>query len=208
MKRILSIIILLICISLTFFCTGCKDYSNYMNEPGYEEYISDCDTGEIAPFFEMDEAMYNDTAVGEKAREFYRNNKRRVGNYQITNYMEGVCINRIYRPIDFDGEIPETLDGLPVVKLGCYIDKNGNLMPFLPIDYNYYVKLPSTLKYISYRCCSNDWIMDVVENNPYYEVEYDLNKGDGVADCLFVIVEGEKIFVETDRMTLNADIGY
>lgn len=144
-------LLLIAIISFTFFTvlTGCnnKSYSNYQNEEGYSEYISDRSTGyDDATYYFCEDSISNN----EKAREYYQSNMRQAGDYIITNYEDGICINRYTGKQIYNIEIPETIDGLSVVKLGAYIDENtSEIKGAFSGCQTCTVQIPSTLKYIS-----------------------------------------------------------
>lgn len=184
-------------ISLMFLLTSCNSKSNipYNQQIGYAEYISDSNTGrEGISYFNCDEAMYS----SERARNYYKNNKRRCGNYIITDYEDGVCINRYVgrKPAEDDVlEVPEELDGKPVIKIGGYpyqtkidygeygIKEHTIVLGAFAGNRDYTLKIPSTVKMIGYRTFlfysgmvpEENWdeytlVKNVVvsEDNPYY----------------------------------------
>ena len=171
-----------------------KDYEKI---PGYYEYISDRNKGLITSFCGSDAFVdssgtaYNTKQEFKKAREYYRKNSRKSGNFIITNYLDGICINRVFDLKNWDYNIPEKIEGLPVVKLGSYPDKNNILRPaiYLGIEKKKQtVYLPKTLKYIDFDCL--DWLWNSVfysvdKDNPYYAN----NSTDG-DDYLFAIEDG------------------
>ncbi len=146
------------------------EYSDYKNTEGYEAYTSDMYSGANFGYDEMtyfctEEAMMEYSSLGEeqeyeKARKYYKANVRECGDFLITNYGDGICINKYIGKTNDSFvdvlEIPETLDGKPVVRLGCYIHndtqysyKDEVVSAFGGITVNE-LKLPKTLKYISY----------------------------------------------------------
>lgn len=161
MIKIMKHCIVILTILFLIVLSSCvpKDTSNFKNEEGYKEYISDNSSGyKDVPYYDCNEAM--DESL--KAIEFYKNNNRRCGDYIITNYEDGVCINRYvgFKP-QLEGavlEIPETLESKPVVKIGCY-PENINAKDTLDITSlgafagctGYTLKIPSTVKYIGSR---------------------------------------------------------
>ncbi len=200
MKKIISILMSLAILG-TLTLSGCnseKDYSNYKNETGYEEYISDSKaTDSVAPYYKIKDAMTTD----KKALKYYKNNSRQFGDYIITNYLDGICIN------DYVGElrenrieIPEIIDGKPVIKIGCnynedfrhYRDEEEEefMGVFDKLPANLEIHLPSTVKYISKFSVDDiheseyingeqvlgpayGYLLNFVvdENNPYYSSE-------------------------------------
>lgn len=171
-----------------------KDYEKIS---GYEEYISDRDKGVITSFCGTNEFVdpspykHNEKQVFKKAREYYKKNSRKSGNFIITNYLDGICINRVIDLKNWDYKIPEKIEGLPVVKLGSYPDKDDCLQPAIYLGLEAKketVYLPKTLKYIDFICL--DWLWNSVfysvdKQNPYYA-----NNSTDYDDYLFAIEDG------------------
>ena len=194
MKKIISGLLITILVFSVCVFSGCKDYSDYKNTPGYEAYISDRDSGyEDVPYFATHSSMDYGQKNEEKAREYYENNSRRVDNFIITNYEDGICINRfINYPYTDEVNIPEIIDGKPVIKLGSYPeydegpDNYDAISAFSNAD-GCVLNVPSTVKYIDYQTLrqyrgditSQEEIDDsphiakinVDEDNPYYYSE-------------------------------------
>ena len=192
----LIIIISIVVVLAIFFIWLLLNYSlfdnvnsDYKNTPGYEEYISDRNTGySFAPYFETDIVMWD----SQKARDYYYANCRRVGNFLITDYEDGVCINKCYHKTFNTINIPEKLDGKPVVKIGSVLDREyvideywyNELSPILGFG-DCELNIPSTVKYISSRvfleaCEFDENYLDeyfhitkinVDKDNPYYSSE-------------------------------------
>lgn len=183
MKKIFTFILIFL-LTIIFF-TGCeKYYSNYKSEDGYVEYVSDNDTGyEDVPYYNCDEAMES----SEDARKYYENNKRRSGDYIITDYNDGVCINQYVGCNVAENatlNVPEKIDGKPVVKIGGYpVDNGDDFLGAFAGNKNFTLKLPSTVKYIgSHTFLYYSGIIpeenrdnftlvksvEVSEDNPYY----------------------------------------
>ena len=91
---------------------------------------------------------------------------------------------------NWDYKIPEKIEGLPVIKLGSYFDKDNFLQPaiYLGIEVKKQtVYLPKTLKYIDFDCL--DWLWNSVfysvdKDHPYYansSTEY---------ECFFALEDG------------------
>lgn len=184
MKKILALALSLL-ISIAIF-TGCNNTVNlnYKEKSGYKEYVSDCNTGyENLPYYNCDEAM----EISDFARKYFENNKRKIGDYIITDYEDGVCINQyVGRKIadNFTLEVPDEIDGKPVVKIGGYpVDNGDDFLGAFAGNTNFTLKLPSTVKYIGY--CTflyfsgiiseedmDDFTLvssiEVNEDNPYY----------------------------------------
>ncbi len=191
----------IIIIFIVLFATGCNhhiDYSNYKNEYGYSAYISDRNSGDETSFCKTQTSLEK----SEKAVSFYENNNRQFNDFIITNYEDGICINRVLNPAWWDGKIPETIDGKPVVKLGCYMNEQGEVVPFVNINNDsstgLSVFLPKTVKYIDEKCFSTKIEYNVDKDNPYYFSNYDEPVDDENIDeeGLYAINnKGEKIFV-------------
>lgn len=185
MKKILCLIIittLTLSISIMFTSCGEKDYTNYKNEEGYEEYISYSDKGsKYAPYYAVPMAIDEN----EKARRYYENNIRQCGDFMVTNYLDGLCVNDYVGEIDDDSTeivIPETLDGKPVIAIGSVIIDDPSLSPVPNEEQNYWgweeeywpafygedIIMPATIKYIT-SLYANSIVVD--ENNPYYSSE-------------------------------------
>ena len=169
-KAILSILVF----SMLMLTACFKDYSNYAQTDGYTEYISDQNTGcEKMPSFSTTPSMFN----SEKACEYFKNNSRRSGDYLITNYLDGVCINRYYGD-DKTIEIPEKIDGLNVIKLGSFLE--DDVYGAFSDTWDCNLVIPKTVKYIDSEVLAmyimmvdspyNNRIKSVTidEDNPYY----------------------------------------
>lgn len=194
-KKFISIIM----ISFVLFATSCDkhiDYSNYKKEYGYSAYISDRNSGDETPFCNTQTSL----EISKKAISYYKKNSRKVDDYIITNYEDGICINRVIHPAWWDYKIPETIDGRPVVKLGCYINEQGEILPFLNVDedssLSFSVYIPKTIKYIDWKCFSPKIEYNVDESNPYYYSNYDDEGVAGGEIGLYAINEnGDKLFI-------------
>ena len=163
--------------------TSKKKYKNYKDIPGYIEYISDRNKGEITSFCCMCSSLY----LSEKARTYYKKNIRKAGNFLVTNYLDGICINKVINRKKWDGKIPEKIEGLPVIKLGSYyfyyernVPESLNVLSFASEKkiYSHYslVYLPKTIKYIDYQNLNISRIRHryiVNKNNPYYKADDD-----------------------------------
>ena len=78
----------------------------YTKIDGYDEYIATGNTGyEDIQYFNI-----NNDIPNEKAYEYYKKNKRVVGNYIITDYENGVCLNKINKTPEEDSEIKIVTD--------------------------------------------------------------------------------------------------
>lgn len=183
--------ILLIC-----FINGCNNSSPKSKE-GYKQYINEQNIGYDGHIVQSDWYSSN------QGRAYYNNNSRLCGRYLITDYKNGVCINRCYRLFGSEFDIPETLEGKPVIKLGEYLaeDEDVDGKPhyytvgaFGGIE-NCVLNIPSTVKYISYDTLTTFTGMltnrmaresayitqiNVDKNNPYFSSEngvlFDKNK--------------------------------
>ncbi len=92
--------------------------------------------------------------------EYYKSNNRVCGDFIITDYKDGVCINRFIGGGDkyeITIYVPEVLEGKKVVKIGAY-PRDENVRDISEISLNgafagchqCKVVLPSSLKYIGY----------------------------------------------------------
>lgn len=148
---------ILLCLVLLCLFVSCNKDIEYKNMQGYDEYISDSDTGyEDAPYFNAQ--MYSVISENKEAVNYYKNNVRRCGRYLITDYKDGVCINRCYNLWGKTINIPETLDGKPVVKLGAYVTEEliGDTIFYKAVSAfsgieNCVLNIPSTVKYINHE---------------------------------------------------------
>lgn len=129
------------------------------------------------------------------ARKYYKNNSRRVGDFIITDYMDGVCINKYCGYLLGDDLIiPEEIGGKPVVKLGGYFEGAVESDSEYGFDYKdiigafggnigIRIHIPSTVKVITQESISYSIGMipeedryryvyilgfDVDKDNPYY----------------------------------------
>lgn len=184
MKRNLLFVSFII---LAILFTGCsfKDYNSaYKNEEGYSNYISNSKTG----CKDMNSFGLVSNLEDEKSQEYYKKNSRVCGDYLITNYLDGVCINR-YLGHNNTIKIPKTLDNKPVIMLGEFISdekyngKNQIYGAFAGIK-DCKITIPSTVKYVtsgvlwvSYDADTtgftgkyeNDFAsVKIDKNNPYY----------------------------------------
>lgn len=191
MKKIYLLLFIILIKTSVFLC-GCeeKDYTNYENAEGYSEYVSCAEKGcEYATYYDIPESIINN----EKALKYYKGNIRKYGDYMITNYLDGICINNHIGEIkNCEIIIPETIDGKPVIAIGAYFHNTYRNSDDLYDRYmgafdsdgvsveNLKIHLPSSLKYIgSFTADSQrsdtidiidfgavDFIVD--EDNPYY----------------------------------------
>lgn len=142
-----SVFLILALISATFLLAGCENKNNsaykaptnntaysavqygenknntdYKALSGYKEYISDSDKGyEDMPYFYVIDSMEE----SEEAREYFKANSRQCGDYIITDYKDGVCINQYLGRNTRSLSVPEMLDEKPVVKIGGYPIKSS-----------------------------------------------------------------------------------
>lgn len=190
-----KIILSLVIFTMLIFFVSCKseiseisevskDYSNYKNEVGYHEYINDESSSyEKTPFFNVEDTI----SYNADARKFYENNSRRVGDFLVTNYEDGICINKYLSSSYSDLIIPETLDGKPVVKLGGYLDNTNDkfteVIGAFGGNTGINLIIPASVKFISSSALEFSRAMipedsryayvdihsfEVDENNPYY----------------------------------------
>lgn len=163
---------------------GEKDYNlfnyNYVEDNDYE-YEND---GVIDAYSaEEDKRLTNQVDFFTVTTKMYKKLKakqRAVGDYIISDFKNGVCINKVKfdkkkYPLERKGDdedyrteviinIPETLDGKKVIKLGEFVKKEADIygvndrdceytsqgfLTEFPDDYRITLKIPKTVKYIS-----------------------------------------------------------
>lgn len=190
-NKISLLIFILILMQTSLSICGCtqKDYSDYKNEEGYQEYISDCNAGyEDVPYYYVRDSMRE----SESARKYFKKNSRRVGDFIITDYMDGVCINKYCGYLFGDDLIiPEEIGGKPVVKLGGYFEggietEDGDSKEIIGAfggNASITIHIPSTVKVITQEAISSGIGMvadedkyryvyiigfNVDKDNPYY----------------------------------------
>lgn len=181
MKKIISIIISFL---LLLNLSSCKKYSKYEELEGYQEYISDCNAGyEDIPYYYVQDSMSESVS----ARKYFKENSRRVGDFIITDYMDGVCINK-YCGFLFGDDliIPEEIDGKPVVKLGGYFEggietEDGDSKEIIGAfggNVSITIHIPSTVKIITQEAISFGSGM-IADENKYryvYIIGFDVDK--------------------------------
>ena len=174
MKKI-SVAILFVIIVIAFACIGCKQ-TNYKNEKGYDVYISDANKGyKDIPYYNV-----KDSINTKEGRQYFESNSRRVGDYLITDYEDGVCINRCYRTVDDYGattmiNIPEKIDNKPVVKLGGFWDEDGDeVLGAFVGNIEVVLNIPSTVKVITSDAVNvrTDMIPEDYRNKALYELSF------------------------------------
>lgn len=122
-------------------------------------------------------------AVETKLYKKIKASYRTVGDYTVSDYKDGVCINKLkfskkqYKEGLNTITIPEKIDGKKVVKLGEYIvnesyleyesnyTSKGFLTEFTD-GYNIKLVIPKTVKYISANALKN--INDYIEEDDYF----------------------------------------
>lgn len=196
---------------VAFLLSGCgKDYSNYINTNGYNEYISVENSGcEDVPYFGIENAILSDI----KAKNYYNNNCRKCGSYLITNFKEGICINR-YLGISKNINIPSELDGKPVIMLGEFIsnERDEAYAEDEAISYGAFggvkdckIHIPSTVKYISRSVfmLSYGIVADLDEKyrNSFYEITVDRDNPFYCAEnnCIFSKDKKTLLYVNDDE---------
>lgn len=181
MRKVYIFIVLSMVICILFSsCKENKDHSDYKNTEGYVEYTSYIDNGsEYANYYGIPEAIEKN----DKARQYYENNVRKCGDFLITDYLDGICINDYVGDINDNSSeciiVPETLDGKPVIAIGsCKVDDSSVLNPDEWFDswggeywsalYGADIMLPATVKYIGEYTALGANSFTVDDNNPYY----------------------------------------
>jgi hypothetical protein len=178
MKKMCSLFILII-----LFSGCCGIVYNYNVKVCYEEYISDCNNGyDDVPYYCVEDSMIN----SDKAQEYYKYNNRRIGDFLITDYLNGVCVNRYFGDSSYKTiSIPESIDGKPVVKIGTYLEGEKVIGAFggntlVNIELPSSVKVISSVAIMSARWMipedSRDEYVDISgftvdENNNYYATD-------------------------------------
>lgn len=184
MKKILNILTLSTVILLSLISiSGCST-ATYSEMQGYEDYISDSNAGyDDIEYFNVVDSMENN----QNARKYFMENNRRVGDYIITDYEDGVCINKFCGSVDFNNEIsvPETIDGKPVIKLGGYVESINaeDVIGAFGGNVDITIKIPSSVRVITADAIRNNsgiipeesrymfvdiFAFVVDEDNPYY----------------------------------------
>ena len=185
MKKALSLVLSFAITISAVLLSSCseKDRTDYKNEEGYQEYISDCNTGyEDVPYYYVQDSM----SESMSARKYFKKNCRRVGDFLITDYMDGVCINK-YCGFLFGDDliIPEKIDGKPVVKLGGYfegdIDTEDGYKEIIGAfggNASVTIHIPSTVKIITQEAVSSGigMIADEDKYKYVYIIGFDVNK--------------------------------
>ncbi|MBQ5399372.1 MAG: hypothetical protein IIU14_08070 [Ruminococcus sp.] len=122
------------------------------------------------------EADYDYEAKTKKLYKDYNKNIRKVSDFRISDYNNGVCINE-YVGKSNKVTIPETLGGKKVVKLGLRLsyDSEGNLeisSPFEEAEITE-LSLPASVREITKGSIENAGIENITvsEQNPYYRTE-------------------------------------
>ena len=145
------------------------EFLQYANTSGINE---DFDIKkDVDPMFVYEESEdgYSWPAIDEDslAVNYYSNfndNIRKSGEYMISDFKDGVCINRFlfdkkkYKDKNFTLEIPETLDGKPVLKLSGFVTDCDNpydeytqdgFLSDMPEEYSVDLKIPASVTDIS-----------------------------------------------------------
>ncbi len=158
------------------------------------------------------------TGTSQEENEIYVNAMYQSGDFLVSAYKEGICINR-YLGSSKMVEIPETIDNKPVIKLGTYPVWNEHYH-----SYSFYglfnekeiktVQFPSSLKEIIADTLNN--VQDAVvvsEDNPYYTSEngmlynktkdYLLFVPENAADSTFAVPENV-VRITDDVLTCEA----
>lgn len=175
-----------IIVALILFVGGCSETPCFSELDGYTDYISDSGNGyNDIKYFNVKDSMEE----SEEARKYFNANQRRAGDYLITDYENGVCINQYFGSHNSGViKIPEEIEGKPVVKIGGYIDNksDGTFVGALGGYTDVVIELSSSVKVISKEVVFNENGMipeesrymfaylsgfTVDEDNPYYSAE-------------------------------------
>lgn len=177
--------IIIISLLLLLILSSCKKISRYEETEGYQEYISDCNTGyNDVPYYYVQDSMSESIL----ARKYFKENSRRSGDFLITDYMDGVCINK-YCGLLFGDDliIPEEIDGKPVVKLGGYFEgdieaedsySGKEIIGAFGGNVNVTLHIPSSVKIITQESISfgRGMISDKDKYKYVYIKEFDVDK--------------------------------
>ncbi|MBQ5399115.1 MAG: hypothetical protein IIU14_06750 [Ruminococcus sp.] len=176
-----------------------KHDAAYKKLHGYDEYVSDRDKGAVTSFCGLPSSL----GTSKNAREYYKNNVREVDGFLVTDYLYGICINRVLEPSKWNGKIPEKIEDKPVIKLGSFPDSNNFAESFAHDDEeefnNWEVYLPETVKYIDNSNLRSGYFFKLVfsvdKENPYYATgsEYD--------NYFYAIEDGyvQPVYIDTDQ---------
>ena len=154
---------------------GYYDYIDFYNAIEFDGFKPDIDfTKDVDPFYLIDESdgeggtcKIIDTEG--LCRNFYQNYKRAVrkaDNYIISDFKNGVCLNKIifdkkkYKSGEITIDVPSTIDGKKVLKIGGFVNPNKNdeymdeyyqtgFLSEFPKKYIIKLKIPSTVTDIS-----------------------------------------------------------
>lgn len=187
MKKFSAIILSIMMLCLIIVPTACSDKqdTDAKNQEGYSEYVK-ClldgkDSGIVSTSF----------SDNEKALKYYKSDLRKSGDFMITVIKDGVCINQ-YLGDSESIEVPEKLDGKPVLMLGGYVyDDNNSSSEIFGAFSNanldsITIKVPSSVKYIDsslmfhYSGMVDSYLIDnsktyctfeVDKDNPYFSSE-------------------------------------
>ncbi|MCH5304411.1 MAG: hypothetical protein J1E41_06070 [Ruminococcus sp.] len=84
------------------------------------------------PYYDYTDVMCLNNSEGRRARKYYKENSRQIGDFIVTDYDGGICINKYVGKYIEEGvkgdaiiEIPEKIDGKMVIKIGCYPCERG-----------------------------------------------------------------------------------
>lgn len=183
MKRILLIICVLFLILFEVGCNNKKLFSENSNASNSISKIDEVSVRQIKKayynkinykglsYYGYEDSISLKNKIGEKAREFYKLNSRKVKDYIITDYKDGICINKYCGDIK-NGfiKIPEKLDGKKVVKLGSFLNEKGKAVGvFSSVKGEFNVELPKSVKEISKQATQTEYNYPVQDNDYYVE---------------------------------------
>lgn len=182
-KHIKAFLFRFIIIGILLLCScSNKNNVNYTNASGYKEYVSDHKSGySDLDFFNTDSSIEN----SHKAVEYYKNNSRVSGDFVVTDYMEGICINKYLGNSD-SINIPDNIEGKNVIKIGSWLRNDNSFdyvcSPFAGIQ-DCVVNIPQSVKYIEHNALAKyighitddekKYIATIIRinvdpNNPFY----------------------------------------
>ena len=173
----------------------------YTDIIGYDEYISDYNTGYSGMnYYGINSSMESSL----KAIDYYRSDSRIFGDYIVTDYLNGICINK-YLGNNTVVNIPTVIDGKKVIKIGSYLRNNNSNedidSPFAGIK-NCVLNIPPTVKYIEEKSLLSfkGYVSDDIKKYSPYIVEINVDSDNPFYSCKDGVLYNKKgdtlLFVE------------
>ncbi len=131
--------------------------------------------------------------LGKKFNKFYISQD--APDFEITDYKDGVCINR-YIGDEQVVEIPETIGGKPVIKLGMYCVRTT----YIGIDYIYY-SFDYSCPFMNQELCDELCDDEVVYNDELDCYECDLGEE-------WIMWDGIKKINKVDKIIIPKNVKY